>query len=84
MTIRGVIRGKIIELETEPGLPDGQTVAVDVRPVLPSSSPAETPRLPPGEGIRQSAGAWADAGPALDVWLEDLQRSRQRNRAEPK
>ena len=34
MTIRGIIRGKTIELETEPGLPDGQAVAVEVRPVL--------------------------------------------------
>jgi len=30
-TIQGVIHGKTIELETEPGLPDGQIVSVDIR-----------------------------------------------------
>jgi uncharacterized protein (DUF433 family) len=32
-TINGVIRGKTIELEREPGLPEGQRIAVDVRPL---------------------------------------------------
>jgi uncharacterized protein (DUF433 family) len=31
--IQGVIRGKMIELEQEPGLPEGQKVAVEIRPV---------------------------------------------------
>jgi len=31
--LRGVIHGKSIELEQESGLPDGQRVAVDVRPL---------------------------------------------------
>src|SRR5690349_21637770 len=31
-TIQGVIHGKTIQLETEPGLPDGQIVSVDIRP----------------------------------------------------
>ena len=61
--LRGVIRGKTIELDTEPGLPDGQQVLVSVRRLLPS-----------GEGIRQSAGAWADAGESLDAWLEQVRR----------
>ena len=43
--LKGVVRGKLIELEHEPGLPDGQQVTVALQPVL-----------PPGEGIRQSAG----------------------------
>lgn len=30
-TINGVIHGKIIELEHEPGLPDGQAVAVTIQ-----------------------------------------------------
>jgi uncharacterized protein (DUF433 family) len=32
-TIQGVIRGKTIELEREPGLPEGQRVAVEVCPL---------------------------------------------------
>src|SRR4051794_23030327 len=31
--LKGVIHGKTIELETEPGLPDGQQVRVEIRPV---------------------------------------------------
>jgi len=30
---KGVIRGRTIELESEPGLPDGQQVRVEIRPV---------------------------------------------------
>jgi uncharacterized protein (DUF433 family) len=32
-TINAVIHGKTIELEHEPGLPEGQRIAVDVRPL---------------------------------------------------
>jgi len=32
-TIHGVIHGKTIELESEPGLPEGQRIAVEVRPL---------------------------------------------------
>jgi hypothetical protein len=69
--LKGVVRGKLIELDQEPGLPDGQHVTVTLQPVL-----------PPGEGIRQSAGAWADAGEELDAWLQEMQRSRQQDRPE--
>jgi hypothetical protein len=68
---KGVVHGKTIELDQEPGLPDGQAVTVLVRPVL-----------PPGEGIKQSAGGWADAGDELDAWLDEMQRSRQQDRPE--
>ena len=69
--VRGVVHGKTIELDEETGLPDGQPVTVTVQPLL-----------PPGEGVRQSAGAWADAGNELDEWLEGVQRSRQQDRPE--
>jgi uncharacterized protein (DUF433 family) len=42
----GVIHGKTIELEREPGWPDGQTVAVTIEPAAasqPASQPAEIP-----------------------------------------
>lgn len=35
--LKGVVRGKTIELEQEPGLPDGQAVQIEIRPL---SSPA--------------------------------------------
>ena len=69
--LRGIIHGKTIELEAEPGLPDGEPVSVTVHRLLPA-----------GEGIRESAGAWADAGDELDRWLEEVQQRRQQNRLE--
>jgi hypothetical protein len=70
--MKGVAHGKTIELERELGFPDGQPVAVTVHRLL-----------PPGEGLRDSAGAWADAGEALDSWLLAMQRSRSEDREEP-
>src|SRR5881227_1562338 len=52
-TVRGVIHGKMIELEQAPGLPDGQQVGVTIEP-LPIAGPAP---LPPGEGLRRAFGA---------------------------
>ena len=57
----------MIELDQELGLPEGQVATITVRP-------AEN-RLPPGEGIRRSAGAWADDPRGLDHWLAEMQRS---------
>ncbi len=70
--LRGTVRGRTIELEQESELPDGQEVTIVVQPLL-----------PPGEGIRRSAGAWADAGEALDAWLEESRRSRENSRPDP-
>ena len=69
--LRGVVRGNTIELEDGLGLPDGQSVAVTVHRLL-----------PPGEGIKRSAGAWADGGEELDSWLEQVQQSRRQDRPE--
>ncbi len=71
--LRGVVHGKTIELQEALGLPDGESVAVIVRRVL-----------PPGEGIRRSAGAWGDAGEELDRWLDGVYRDRDNGREEPK
>ena len=72
LPLRGVIHGNTIELEQEHGLPEGQGVTVTIRPLL-----------PPGEGIRQSGGTWADAGDDLEDWLQEMQRSRREDRPEP-
>ncbi len=72
MVVSGIIHGKTIELQEDLGLPDGEAVKVIVRR-----------SLPPGEGIRRSAGAWADAGKELDSWLEGVYRDRDNDRQEP-
>jgi len=69
--LKGVVRGKTIELDSEPGLPDRQPVSVIVHRLL-----------PPGEGIRQSAGAWVDSADELDAWLAQMQESRKQDRRE--
>jgi hypothetical protein len=77
VTVKGVVRGKTIELEEEPGLPDGQEVTVTVQP-------AATPerKLAPGEGLRRSAGAWADDIEGLDRYLEWNRQQRKLSRRE--
>jgi hypothetical protein len=34
-SIKGIVHGKVIELEQEPGLPDGQEVSVTLQPITP-------------------------------------------------
>ncbi len=70
--IMGVVHGNSIELEENLGLPDGERVSVVVKRVL-----------PPGEGLRRSAGGWADAGEELDAWLAQVYRDREHDREEP-
>jgi uncharacterized protein (DUF433 family) len=55
-TLRGVIRGKLIELEKEPGFTDGQTVAVEIRPLE----------------DKQGAGAPASQIPGVETWMDRL------------
>ena len=69
---RGVVHGRIIELDEEVGLPDGQAVSVSVQPV--------GRQLAPGEGIRRSAGAWADDAEELDKYLEWIRQQRKTSR----
>jgi hypothetical protein len=68
---QGVIHGKTIDLDQEPGLPGGQQVTVTMQPVSGHG------KLPPGEGIRRSAGAWADDAEGLDEYLEWNRRQRK-------
>ena len=76
VTTRGVVRGKTIELEREPGLPDGKQVKVTMEPADKGSD------LPPGEGLRRSAGAWADDAEGLDKYLEWNRQQRKMGRRE--
>jgi hypothetical protein len=72
---KGVIHGRTIELEQELGLPDGQGVTVTVQPLV-----EQTPRLPPGEGIRRSAGGWDDDPEGLDEYLKLIRKLRDEGR----
>ncbi|HPD29964.1 MAG TPA: hypothetical protein PLL20_08220 [Phycisphaerae bacterium] len=76
VTTRGIARGKTIELEREPGLPDGQQVKVTMEPADKESD------LSPGEGLRRSAGAWADDAEGLDRYLEWNRQQRKLGRRE--
>jgi hypothetical protein len=74
--MRGVIRGKTIELEQAPGLPDGQPVGVTVEP-LAATDPEP---LPPGEGLRRAFGAWSEDAEELAVFLEWNRQQRKLGR----
>jgi hypothetical protein len=76
--LKGVIHGKTIELETDPGLLDGQEVAIRV---LPAARP--DPPLPAGEGLRRSFGAWAKDAEELDEYLEWSRAQRKLGRPVP-
>jgi hypothetical protein len=77
VTLKGVVHGRTIELDHDPGVPDGQEVTVTVQ------LPAQTgEKLPPGEGLRRSAGAWADDVEGLDRYLEWNRQQRKRGRRE--
>lgn len=70
--LRGIVRGKTIELSSDPGLQEGQEVEVSLR-----TSPLPTSW---GEGLRRAAGAlagsWSDNDDAL---LNQLQHDRLRS-----
>ncbi len=76
--LRGVVHGRTIELAQEPGLPEGQEVTVTIEAVPPSG----VQRLQPGEGIRRSAGAWAEDAEELDKYLEWNRQQRKVSRPE--
>jgi hypothetical protein len=77
IVFKGVVHGKTIELDHELGLPDGQSVTVTVQPANGSQA------LPPGEGLRRSAGAWAEDAEELDAYLEWTRHHRKKQRQEP-
>ena len=77
--LRGVAHGKIIELESELALPEGQPVTVMVQAAAPSE---ESTQLPPGEGLRRAFGAWAEDAEELDKYLEWNRQQREIGRAE--
>jgi hypothetical protein len=74
-TLTGIIHGKTIELNEEPGLPDGQLVLVTL---------ARTSTVPSDEEgreiLRRAAGAWSDDIEGLDRYLEWNRQQRKNDR----
>jgi len=69
--LKGTIHGKTIELEQEPGLPDGQLVSVTLCPTQPL-----------GEGLHRSFGSWAGDAAELDRFLDQVHLDRKQSRPE--
>jgi hypothetical protein len=76
--LKGVIRGKTIELDERSGLPDGQPVNVTVEPVAPGSGTAEDPC----DALKRAAGSWSDDSEGLDRFLDWNRQQRKVNRPE--
>jgi len=57
----GIVRGQTIEIDQPVDVWEGRRVEVVFRPV----------EVLPGDGIRASAGSWAEGGEALDRWLAE-------------
>ncbi len=77
--LRGIVHGKIIELENEAGLPDAELqrrypnlTAADIAAVRQFAS------VP--TGLRHSFGAWADDSDELDKFLEWNRQQRHQDR----
>ncbi|NQU21749.1 MAG: hypothetical protein HQ567_10735 [Candidatus Nealsonbacteria bacterium] len=69
--VHGVIHGKTIHLTEDPGIADGQEVQVALAAVPPEKAW--------GDGIRRSAGGWAD-DPEMNAVMERIQEDRGRER----
>lgn len=69
--LHGKVHGKIIELDEDPGVAEGQEVEVEMRLVQPKAKW--------GDGIRRSAGGWANH-PELDAVMEKIHQERKLER----
>ncbi len=70
--MKGVVHGRTIELENEPGLPDGQPVSVTVEVIAAEKSQAAF------EAFKRAAGGWANDNPeGLEQYLEQTRRQRK-------
>ena len=70
-TLFGTVHGRTIELDEDPGVAEGQQVEVQVKLVSPAKAW--------GDGIRRSAGGWANY-PELDAVMAKIQRERELER----
>lgn len=70
-TIHGIVHGRTIELSEDPGVADGAEVEVVVK--------AAPQAKAWGDGIRRSAGGWANY-PEMDAVMEQIQQDRRSER----
>jgi hypothetical protein len=64
--LKGTVHGKTIELEAEPGLPEGQQVKVTLQPASGQENREERSREP----LKRAAGSWSDDPEGLDQFLQ--------------
>jgi hypothetical protein len=71
----GVVRGRIIELDSDPQLPDGEKVTLEIR------SPTLDQRRKESqlESLRRACGGWKDM-PGIDEFLEETYAARRSDR----
>lgn len=74
LTVQGTIQGNTIKLDHPLSLADGEQVEVVVRPV------EKKPERVWGDGIRASAGAWADEPEDLETMLAFFRSLRENDR----
>jgi hypothetical protein len=67
--IHGTVHGKIIELDEDIGMSDGQQVEIQVRMIAP-------PERKPGDGLLRTEGALAD-DKEWDAIMEEIYQSRR-------
>jgi hypothetical protein len=72
ITVKGIVHGKIIELERDSGIPEGQAVSVVLRPAM-----------PPGEGLRKAFGSWREDAEDLEPFMREVYANRRDDRQEP-
>jgi hypothetical protein len=66
--VHGIVHGKTIELDEDPGVPEGQDVEVQINVI---AAPRKW-----GEGILRTAGALAD-DPHWDAIMEEVHQARK-------
>jgi hypothetical protein len=75
--LRGVVRGRTIQLEEDLSVPDGETVTVTI-----AYEKSSTARIQSKDSLMAAAGSWADDDEGLDDFLEWNRQQRKESRPE--
>ena len=74
---KGIVHGKTIELDEQPGLPDGQEVIVRIETAVKPIA------ADPLEALKRAAGSWSDDPEGLAEFLEWNRQPRKISRELP-